>query len=661
VAEGQYSDGSPWTFTEGRVCLDCAEPLPDCENRWGTYSPRCPPCRTTNRQATSVIRFREMNRADKNWGHPRNRRSGAAAARSGAAKAWKESLVRMVSSGSSIVDATSRLGVTIRAYDRQRDRDDQFRARVEAAKLQGRAARDEPPLDDRTFGDFAAKYFYRTHFSHQLLLADAMENLTPRSVVMVLMAPESGKTATIEDYMCRKIALDPSHRFRVISEAADLSQRIVQTCSRRFTDTEQYPEFIGAYGPFYEKGQERAAGKPWTSSQITVWKNPGTERDRNIVAQSWSGANYGSRIDTLIIDDVISQRNVGESKKIFDRIRGTFFNRGKQLRTIIVGTRIQPGDVYDMFIDAGIVTAKNTIIVPATGFLGAEPGYPTTPEMWENLARHDGGACCPPGLGRECPKNGEWLTPKEYLDLMRFGQGEEAWWASYMQNPRDDAVSTFGDSIEDCKDKERPYGPASSGLNILSIDPALGGGTALVAASVRADRLDVLDAYTVRGLARTEQQIELIAQYARRYKPSILIVEYDAQQKGLGNDDRLRALGRQLGFTIVPHTTRGQKFDVPYAVASMNQSFVKHEISIPWADEETRQRMEVLVHQLRGWRIPEKGKRDTQIQDLVMALWFIWRYWMQTRGVADKKFERAKRPSWLSSSFPDPRARKVAV
>ena len=174
---------------------------------------------------------------------------------------------------------------------------------------------------------------------------------------LFLIWPEAGKTSTIEDYICKTLAEDPNHRFRIISEGQDLSKRIVGTCARRFTETNDYPHFQARYGPFYEKGQERQ-GKPWTTDQITVWKNSGMERDRSLVAQSWSGANYGSRIDTLIIDDVQSQRNYGQSEEIFRRIRGTFFNRGKEMRTLIVGTRIGPDDFYDRMMNAGLITRK---------------------------------------------------------------------------------------------------------------------------------------------------------------------------------------------------------------------------------------------------------------------------------------------------------------
>lgn len=660
---GTYGNGDPHTFTEGRTCPDCAIPLPDITGRWGSFSPRCPPCRAAHKPAQ---RTKDYHRKKPKRGavvHAPEGLSGAellklngtqtpARDRSRRTAIWKNAVCEGVAAGKSTAQVLRELQVTSSAFEQQRQRDDTFRAEHAYAVLQGRVAstipEDERASDD--FGTFSQTYFHRTHFKHQLLLAETMQSLQPLDVVLVLMAPESGKTSTIEDYMCRKIALDPAHRFRVISEAQDLAVRIVGACKRKLTDVEQYPSFVTKYGPFYEKGQERSAAKPWTSNQIAVWKNPGSERDYNLVAQSWSGANYGSRIDTLIIDDVVSQRNVGESQKIFERIRGTFFNRGKQMRTIIVGTRIKPGDFYDLMLDAGLVTRQ--IIVPAIGGLGAEPGEPSTPEMWEYLARHNGGSCLCRPRGKECPNDGSWLTPKEYLEVTRFRSGEETWWASYMQNPRDDAVSVFGAAIDGCKDPERIVAKKTGdGLTVLSIDPALGGGTALVCAEHTGRRLRVIDARTRSGLQKTEEQLELISEFATKYRPSLLIVEFDAQQKGLGNDDRLRAMGTRLGFTILPHITRGQKFDVPYAVASMNQSFVRGEISIPWGDDETRDRMHDLVYQLRGWRIPEQGKRDRQVQDLVMALWFQWRHWMLTREGTKSGSVTAKRPSWLMSDL----------
>lgn len=184
-------------------------------------------------------------------------------------------------------------------------------------------------------------------------------------------------------------------------------------------------------------------------------------------------------------------------------------------------------------------------------------------------------------------------------------------------------------------------------MKALGIDPALGGGFALVVGEL-GDKLTILDAEVHYELSKTEEQLFYIERLAREYRPNVVIVEYDAQQKGLGNDDRLKAMSFKYGFTIRPHLTRGQKMDEIFGVASMDQSFKLSEIRIPWGDDETQERMQPLVSQLRAWRPDIKPKN--LVQDLVMALWFIWRYWMKIRKEAeDKPPAPAFRPTWVTN------------
>lgn len=180
----------------------------------------------------------------------------------------------------------------------------------------------------------------------------------------------------------------------------------------------------------------------------------------------------------------------------------------------------------------------------------------------------------------------------------------------------------------------------------MGLDPALGGGCSLTVCNLTNDKLYVVDNRVDYGLAQVEAIFENVATFGRRYEPSLLIVEYDAQQKGIGNDDRLAALGALLGFAIRPHLTRNTKHQDPvFGLASMNQTFIKKEISIPWGDEESKRRMENLVTQLRSWRpdIPTKKLR----QDAVMSLWFVWRYWMQIRKQHETVPQAQWRPSWV--------------
>jgi len=159
------------------------------------------------------------------------------------------------------------------------------------------------------------------------------------------------------------------------------------------------------------------------------------------------------------------------------------------------------------------------------------------------------------------------------------------------------------------------------------------------------EKLTILDALTTYNLSRTEEQLELIGQFVVKYRPSVVIVEFDSQQKGLGNDERLRALAHRHGFTIRPHLTRQKKMDEVFGVASMDQSFRKGEIRIPWKTQQDKDRMADLISQLKSWRPDIKTKNLTQ--DLVMALWFVHLFWFETKKVHHVEPAPAWRPSWL--------------
>jgi hypothetical protein len=270
---------------------------------------------------------------------------------------------------------------------------------------------------------------------------------------MFLLWPEAGKTATLEDYITRKIALDPAHRFRYVSEAADLSKRVIGTVQRRFTQQETYGNFIRRYGPFYEKNQERN-GRPCTTEQITVIQNTSGKRDRNLICVfvDVRGVRVPYRHARPRRLAPQSQRNYVQAEDIFKRIRGTFFNRGIELRTLIIGTRIGPGDFYERMIDAGLVTRQ--VILPAEDPKTFEP---SVPDFWDKNIFHDGGPCCS-GF-RQCPRDGSKLTPKEFMRLIRHQSGEETWFASYQQNPQASERTTFSEFLDDCLDRDRVYGP----------------------------------------------------------------------------------------------------------------------------------------------------------------------------------------------------------
>lgn len=354
------------------------------------------------------------------------------------------------------LDLAKTAGRTVRTVRREVEQDHKRQRRVRGERKSKRQVGDEELTPEDLFQQFVAAYFpdREPHKSHQIQIVRELHNLRPREICLFNLWPEAGKTSTIEDYICKTLAVDPDHRFRVVSEGQDLAKRIIGTCQRRFMNAEDYGPFIARYGPFYEKGQERS-GRPWAADQFTILQNSGGERDRSLVASGINSQVYGSRIDTLILDDIQSQGNYNQAEQIFRTVQTTLLNRGLEMRTLIVGTRIGPGDFYDLLIKAGLPT--RIVRLPA-----ANPdGNPTVPEFWDKRVFHTGpdepvGPCCT-GF-RVCPRNGEKLTPREFMELIRHQNGEEAWFSAYQQSPSSDERTTFGALLERCYDHDRPYG-----------------------------------------------------------------------------------------------------------------------------------------------------------------------------------------------------------
>jgi hypothetical protein len=390
------------------------------------------------------------------------------------AEAKRERIITLLSEGHSVKDVQADVEMSPSMWLYHRKKYPAWAARCDYIRsLQTRQGLAKIRSQDHLpFADFVRTFFTdrRPHLEHNLWMADELARMGPRDVKMFLIWPEAGKTATLEDYICKVLAEDPSHRFRYVSEASDLSKRVIGTVKRRMTDDQTWPHYIKRFGPFYEAGQEKN-GRPWTSEQLMVAKNESGERDRNLVASSWTSAVYGSRIDTLILDDLQSQRNYVQAEEIFRRIRGTFFNRGLEMRTLIIGTRIGPGDFYERMEDAGLITSK--IILPAAGggykrgeLVGGEhyqalPDEPTVPAFWDrhNMV-HNNGPCCH-GF-RICPNNLVRLTPREFMEVIKHQSGAETWWASYMQNPQANERTTFAEFVEQCLDHDRRFGKLSA-------------------------------------------------------------------------------------------------------------------------------------------------------------------------------------------------------
>lgn len=456
------------------------------------------------------------------------------------------------------------------------------------------------------FVDFRKRYFGYETYLHQLAIIKAIENTPPQGITMVLVPPEHGKTSVIEDWICYKIACNPNVRIGIVSEGQQHARKIMRRVKARMMSASAY---VSDFGPFYFPDMAKS-GKPWSADMMTVALATHDERDYTIVACGWRSAVAGSRWDYLLVDDIMSMKNLGQVKDVVDTFRQDFLTRpGTKGRTVITGTRVAVGDFYDvMKREENPITGEKVVTeVVELPALDVMTGESLCPEMW----------------------------PVEALIRKRTIVGEEVWWRNYQQQPRANVLATFRPTdIEPALNEYLDSGvPLPGGIQILSLDPALGGGNVLTCLSYNATRIRIVDQVEDRNLARTEQIIARITDFVERYHPNTLVIEANAFQRGLGNDDRILALAAEFGFRVLPHLTGSggfRKQDEIMGIARMATTFRKQVFEVPFSAQ-ARPTIEPLLGQLYDWQ-PNIPTRNL-VQDRVMSLWFGWLAAMAERKI----------------------------
>lgn len=524
--------------------------------------------------------------------------------------------------------AREAVGVAASTVERWRSEDDEFRAAYSnlVASAAGNRPRERPRGSVEDFIAFRRHYFGMETYYHQRLIVEAIWSLPPQGKVMVLVPPEHGKTTLVEDLCCYILAHDPNHRITVVSGAAGHARKMLRRVkSRMWTGEDAEPTpYQADFGPFYVPMQERL-GKPWSQNHIVVFKADHDERDYSLEARAWRSIIQGTRVDTLIVDDIQAYNTSNQTEEMLATFRQDMLTRvGRHGRVVIVGTRVGEGDFYDRLISDGVV--DNLVAAPATDVahvvecdcdLGIQHERPLCPELWDSHS----------------------------LAVRRRDVGETVWWTTYQQRPRHIQRATFDlPVVEAAKDHARRVEATHTGEHpvIVSVDPALGGGNAVLAVACHPDRMELLDLAVDWSLSATEEILAIVETFAARYRPAVVIVEADTQQKHIVNDTRMHDLARSYGFSVASHLTRGEKADPVLGVAAMASAFFRRQVSIPWGDEWSRKRFMPLVEQLLAWK---PGARHL-VQDAVMALWFAWRWWTR-HTTADKRIT-----SWRREKVP---------
>jgi hypothetical protein len=362
------------------------------------------------------------------------------------------------------------------------------------------------------------------------------------------------------------------------------------------------------FGPFYEPGQEKSS-KPWAAEYMTVYRSDHDEQDYSLEAMGWVSQIYGVRSDTIVLDDFQTLRTAEKgntTQAMVDKFQQDIYTRIDQDegRIVIIGTRVAMDDFYVKLLEQGEVVND---IIQMSAFNHA--GQPLWPERF----------------------------PTRSLENIKKKVGAKIWSRAYMMAPQDDGMATFEQAVvDDCKNMSlRMAVPPDLHEEVWAgVDPAIDNYTGITSAAISVDQMRLMTSEHFYELATGEAILAKIYQTWQRTKFSKLIVEAVSFQKALARDERLEAMRRECGFTIVEHTTSRNKLDETFGVARMASSFIDQTIVIPWATEAEQQMFQALIAELVPWRatIPTR----LRVQDLVMSLWFIWVKWQDFRRQAYK-------------------------
>lgn len=542
-------------------------------------------------------------------------------------------LEAIVAKDGSIVEALEAVGINRNTYEAWRSRYPDWKARFDSLRQTAQLAATGASNNQLGFADYRLKWFGHPSPWVHMAVIEALETTRPGNITMVLLPPESGKSALLEDYCCFQLDNDPNWRCTVGSEAITHASKILGTVMNRMEPDGPYPEWVLHRGPFTPQfGSGRSTRQPWSVKHFNVYrKSSHDSRDYNMQALGFGAKVRGTRTDLLVGDDLQSMESIAHTEKMLEKFQHDWLSRpGETGRTLILATRVDENDIYERLEEEigpdilrvirypAIVTRRD----PETGETTEQPLIPKM-EITDDEGR--------------VVKQLGWTM--EGLARLREKVGEKGWASSYMMAPRAGAKLTFDEELI-----AKSYNPLRSVLHpcsknavlYFSLDPAIGSTTAIAACEASEDKLKVLDIKAIPGLMRNEEIFDELEKLIRHYhrqggEPTELIIEAKNFQAGLARDDRLIELCNTYGLEAHEHLTDVNKYDENIGLSSMARSFRLGEIELPWAeDDETRDRIGALRDELLMWRPLKRGNRLRQ--DRVMALWFAWIFWRERRG-----------------------------
>ena len=561
----------------------------------------------------------------------------------------KRIILGAVAEGLTIEQACGSAGKSMKTYEYYRRTDKAFADKVDRTRL-GLKSKNftETDAHDLSYAEFCERYMNHKVFAHQQNLVDVIEGREPSWLhpsmkfekglngnrILINIPPNHAKSMSITvEYVTMKVAQNPNFRVLIVSQTQQLAADFLYAIKQRLTHP-QYETFQQAYAAGVGFNSKSAT---WAATRVTFGDElrESSEKDPNIEAVGIGGQIYGKRADMIIVDDAVTLKNANEFEKqirwLTQDVRSRLNPTGK---LIVIGTRVASVDLYRE--------------------LRSEDRYPGGLVPWTYLAM--------PALLEADEDPDKWVTLWPKSDMPFDGQGEEdkdenglyprwsgrnlynerqamdasTWALVYQQqdiseNSAFDPVCVKG-SIDGMRKSGRlepghPGHPQSiQGFTVVcGMDPAIVGDTAAVAYAIdrTTSKRYILDA--IKITRPSPQQIrDIIINWTSLYTPSEWIIEKNAFQAFLTQDEGIKQHLASRGVILKEHHTGSNKWDSGFGVASMSTLFgtkqsdgKHHRDNLIHLPSDQSEMVKSLIEQLITWTPTTKGKTD-----MVMALWF---------------------------------------
>jgi hypothetical protein len=559
----------------------------------------------------------------------------------------KAKVLELIAGGAKVAEACASVGRSPETYRDWQKHDPEFKAALQELRSTRADIKDSGRPELPPFDVFCEQYLKQPLFPHQLRMWDVLEGREPRDIlpvfrhdpgtkwesrrpdvpagrVIINVPPGHAKTTSISINWCTYlIHKDPDIKIIVVCKDQGLAVQILGAVKFRLTS----PVYREMHLRFAPDGGWKDPDSSWTQTQIFVQGKGDGEKDPTMQALGIGGRIYGARSDVILLDDAVTLANVNEYDKQRRWLDQEVESRldGAGLLGVL-GTRVAPVDLYSTMRDT-VDFDDNKVYT-----------YFSMPAV---LDEGDGN-----------PENWVPLWPERFSGkrLRKIRRDEATWALVYQQQDVAEDATFNAKAVQASINMQRFPGPMTAngmghrpggmdGLYVVGgLDPATVGNTAMIVAGLdrTTEKRFYLDGFNNKNTTPRLMR-DTVKRLTDTYRINEWVIERNAFQRFLTQDDELLQFLRSRGCKLSEHYTTANKFDPDFGIAAMAQLFLtcgeppsnggdgiwkktpeKALIELPnpkqnaWVGE--------LINQYVIWQ--PSGMKQGSKTDLVMASWF---------------------------------------